>query len=381
MLFDDVLIHFSKSLMEKDNEDDILWELAKNCISKLGFVDCVVCMVNRTNNTLIQKAAFGPKNPRDRVVFKPMIVKLGEGITGHVALSGNPELINDTSKDPRYLVDDAVRLSKICVPLRYESETIGVIDCEHPERNFFTPNHLKMLSVIASICTIKIKSVRSTQRLLQEQRQLLKIKEEVVDLRLKTLHSQLHPHFVFNVINAIQSNVANADKLTALDQLSTFSKLLRFHLKYLGLEVVPLSEEIKMLHCYLKLQQFRYENAFRYELVLVEKAGEATIPTSILLTLFENLIEYSMSQQHTNSHFTIRFTVKEHEVGLDVDLKGDFGHAVMDYTPEYRKQQMKWEHQIELLNDAKAYNIKKEVVFPKNQPGIGNIRLSLPNLA
>ncbi|MEL6484059.1 MAG: histidine kinase, partial [Bacteroidota bacterium] len=322
MLFDDILIHFSKSLMEKDNEEDILWELAKNCISKLGFVDCVVCSVNPSDNTLIQKAAFGPKNPRDRVVFKPMVVKLGEGITGHVALSGNPELINDTSKDPRYLVDDAMRLSKICVPLRYESETIGVIDCEHPERNFFTPQHLKMLSVIASICTIKIKSVRATQKLLDEQRQLLKIKEEVVDLKLKALNSQLHPHFVFNVINAIQSNVANADKLTALDQLSTFSKLLRFHLKHLELEVVPLSEEIKMLHCYLKLQQYRYADAFQYELVLDGNAGEATIPASLLLTLFENLIEYSMYRQHTNSHFTINFTIEADEIILGVDLKG-----------------------------------------------------------
>ncbi|MEM8763526.1 MAG: histidine kinase [Bacteroidota bacterium] len=366
--------------MEKENEEDILWELAKNCISKLGFVDCVVCIVNEPDNTLIQKAAFGPKNPHDRVVFKPMVVKLGEGITGHVALSGNPELINDTSKDPRYLVDDAVRLSKICVPLRHEFEIIGVIDCEHPERNFFTPQHLKMLSVIASICTIKIKSVRSTQKLLNEQRQLLKIKEELVDLKLKSLNSQLHPHFVFNVINAIQSNVANADKLTALDQLSTFSKLLRFHLKYLELEVVPLSEEIKMLRCYLKLQQFRYVDAFRYKLVLHGDTEYATIPAFILLTLFENLIEYAMYRQHTNSHFTINFTIEAQEVVLNVDVKGDFGQTVLDYTPEYRKQQTKWEHQIELLNEAKAYNIKKEVSFPKDQPGMGSIRLSLPNL-
>jgi len=381
MLFDDILIHFSKALMEKNNEEDILWELAKNCISKLGFVDCVVCMVNRNDNTLIQKAAFGPKNPRDRVVSKPMVVKLGEGITGHVVLSGNPELINDTSKDPRYMVDDAVRLSKICVPLRYESEIIGVIDCEHPEPNFFTPQHLKMLSVIASICTIKIKSVRSTQKLLDEQRQLLKIREEVADLKLKALSSQLHPHFVFNIINAIQSNVANEDKLTALDQLSTFSKLLRFHLKSLELEMVPLSQEIQMLRCYLKLQQFRYADAFQYELVLDENFEEATIPASILLTLFENLVEYAMYRQHTNSHFTICFTVQTNAVILDVDVKGDVGQALLDYTPEYRKQQMKWEHQIELLNEAKGYNIKKEVIFLKTQPASGNICLSIPNLA
>ena len=35
--FEDVLIYFSKSLLGKGSEEDILWDMAKNCISKLGF--------------------------------------------------------------------------------------------------------------------------------------------------------------------------------------------------------------------------------------------------------------------------------------------------------------------------------------------------------
>ena len=88
-----------------------------------------------------------------------------------------------------------------------------------------------------------------------------------------------------------------------------------------------------------------------------------------------------MYRQHANSHFTICYTVQTNAVILDVDVKGDVGQALLDYTPEYRKQQMKWEHQIELLNEAKGYNIKKEVIFLKTQPASGNICLSIPNLA
>lgn len=48
-LFEDVLIYFSKSLLGKENEEEILWDLAKNCISKLGFVDCVIYLIDNNN--------------------------------------------------------------------------------------------------------------------------------------------------------------------------------------------------------------------------------------------------------------------------------------------------------------------------------------------
>lgn len=380
IVFEDILIHFSKSLIGKDNEEDVLWELVENCISQLGFVDCSVYMVDETRTKLMQKAASGEKNARDRGAFKPVVLKLGDGIIGHVALSGNPEVINDTSKDARYVVDDVPRLSKICVPFRYESEILGVIDCEHPERNFFTAHHLKMLSVIASICAVKIKSLHSTQNLLLQQHELLKIREEVVDLKLKALNSQLHPHFVFNVINAIQSHVTNSEKKEALDQLSTFSKLLRFHLKYLEYEIVPLFEEIEMLDCYLSLQQFRYSQAFQYRLKLTGDTNHAVVPASILLTLFENLIEYSIYRQHVDASFLIHFNCHPQEITVQINLENEAVGAVSDYTPEYRKEQMKWESQIKLLNEVKGYNIKKEVLFSEDQRGTGSIRLSLPNL-
>tara|TARA_B100000949_G_scaffold165217_1_gene145728 strand:- start:1889 stop:2050 length:162 start_codon:yes stop_codon:yes gene_type:complete len=47
--------------MGKENGEDILWDLAKNYISKLGFVDCVIYLVDQPKQVLVQKAAYGPK--------------------------------------------------------------------------------------------------------------------------------------------------------------------------------------------------------------------------------------------------------------------------------------------------------------------------------
>lgn len=164
--------YFATSLLEQHTEDDILWDLAKNCISQFGFVDCVVYLLDPEREVLVQKAALGAKSPAGRVIVNPIALPLGKGIVGSVAASGKAELIGDTSRDPRYVVDDQQRLSEITVPIIADGTVIGVIDSEHPQRNFFTPEHLKMLTAIASLCANKLVRARAELKLRESHRNL-----------------------------------------------------------------------------------------------------------------------------------------------------------------------------------------------------------------
>lgn len=380
--FEDILIYFSKSLMGKENEEDILWDLAKNCISKLGFVDCVIYLVDQNRQLLVQKAAYGPKNPKDKALHNPVSISMGEGITGNVAKTRRAALIPDTSKDPRYIEDDANRLSEICVPIVHENHLYGVIDCEHPEKCYFNERHLKMLSAIASICAIKIKSVRAGQEVLKKQEKLLKIREEMLELKVLALNSQLNPHFLFNSLNAIQYFVTSEKKKLALEYLSTFSRLIRFYLRQLGNDTVSLYNEIDMLHWYLKLQKLRYDDSFDY-VIAMEKSSEtlqeAIIPSFVTHTLFENIIERSMFNQKKGQHFKISFRSTNSEVVLVIQYQ-EFD-SKNTTPPEYRARILKWQDQIKLLNTAKGYNIKNESKIHKiGERWIGNITLTLPNL-
>jgi putative methionine-R-sulfoxide reductase with GAF domain len=383
--FENILIYFSKSLMGKVNEEDILWDLAKNCIAKLGFVDCVVYLVDHKNNLLVQKAAYGPKNPKDRKLYNPVEINIGDGITGYVALSGQAEIINDTSKDVRYIEDDALRLSEICVPIVYEDTIYGVIDCEHPQANFFTAHHLKMLSAIASICAIKIKSVRDNLALMAEKDRLLEIKEEMLELKLKTLNSQLNPHFVFNALNSIQYYITTEKKKLALEYLSTFSKLVRFYLNQLEQDTVSLKEEIEMLNAFLKLQKLRYDDSFDYDISISKGEGqveEAIVPSLVIQTFFENLIEDAMGNQQKSQYFMISFVVSEASVTMEVQHKSPNMDPFMENHPEHRESILQWEDQINLLNSIKNYSIVYTITNAPDQKGhLRNITLKLPNLA
>ena len=111
------------------------WDIARNCISKLGFVDCIVYILDE-EKSVSSKSSLWSKNPVQREILNPIEISLGKGIVGSVAQSGVAEIIRDTSVDQRYIVDDMRRLSEISVPMVNDGTVFGIIDSEHPEKNF-----------------------------------------------------------------------------------------------------------------------------------------------------------------------------------------------------------------------------------------------------
>lgn len=161
-----IISYFATSLYGKNTVEEILWDVAKNCISQLGFHDCVIYLLNEGTQKLEQKAAFGPKNPEAFQISHLITIPVGEGIVGSVARSGVAEMIGDTSKDPRYIVDDRPRLSELTVPIMYQNKVIGVIDSEHPDRDFFTDTHRRILITIAALCSNKmIKAIAEEEKI------------------------------------------------------------------------------------------------------------------------------------------------------------------------------------------------------------------------
>ncbi len=151
-----VINTFARLLIEAETVEEIVWSLAKNAIGELGYVDCVIYLFDEQRQVLVQKAAHGPKNPVDLTILNPIEIKVGQGIAGYVAATGIGEIVGDTSKDARYIADDDTRLSEIAVPIIHNKKVIGVIDSEHPDKNFYPPDDLQILTTIASMTATKL---------------------------------------------------------------------------------------------------------------------------------------------------------------------------------------------------------------------------------
>ncbi|MDO6516010.1 helix-turn-helix domain-containing protein [Zobellia uliginosa] len=189
---------FSTSLSSKETIDEILWDITRNVIHRLGFIDCVIYTYDNETCLLTQHAAYGVKNPFDKRIHNQIKLELGEGIVGSVAMSKSAEIINDTSKDPRYIVDDASRLSEICVPIIINDTLFGIIDSEHPQKAFFTEKHLHLLNIIAALCAQRIKALHlKTKKNFTKANQYFKKLEEL--MRFKKLYR--NPNLSLNSVS------------------------------------------------------------------------------------------------------------------------------------------------------------------------------------
>jgi putative methionine-R-sulfoxide reductase with GAF domain len=383
---EELLIYFSTSINHLNTEEEIAWDLVKNCIARLNFADCVIYVVDPERRVLVQKAAHGPKNPRDFDIMKPMDIPLGSGICGSVGLTGVAEIIPDTNKDPRYIVDDERRLSEIAVPIIVDGEVMGVIDCEHPGKNFFTHQHLQLLQAIASFYGIRISKLRSERREERERNKLLAAEKGMAKMRLQMLNTQLGPHFLFNSLNAIQHFIITDDKKPALNYLSLFSKLIRHFLNNIDKESTSVAEETEMLHLYLQLQQLRYSSRFQYYVSISpnELAATTFIPPLLIQSLVENFLEMMIVQNRGRSEISIQFTIVRDSVTFETTIKVVEDGQFTNHIPEYRNGLAQWSDHVDTYNRIKKYNITYSIedgVLQDGKLASKKVTLSLPNIA
>jgi two-component system LytT family sensor kinase len=115
--------------------------------------------------------------------------------------------------------------------------------------------------------------------------------------QLQVLKMQLHPHFLFNTLNAITALVRGQNNKAAVKMLVGLSDLLRYTLQSADQQEVPLSEEIEFLKLYLDLQQMRFSDRLEVEMHIDPNSLEINVPNLILQPLVENSIRHGLSQQ------------------------------------------------------------------------------------
>lgn len=309
--------YFANSGHEHGSTDDILWDITRNCISRLGFEDCVIYMLDEERQLLVQRAAYGTKSPKKFEIINPIEIPLGKGITGCVAEKGIAEIVNDTSKDSRYLVDDEVRLSELVVPIIHNEKIIGIIDSENRKKNFFTKKHLETLQTIASICAAKISVTMAVERMQMAIRQAEEVNNKMTETKFINLRLQMNPHFLFNSLNSIQHLIVSQQANEAYKYLSVFSGFLRSVLQYADKTFITLDDELKMLNMYIRLESLGFDSTFKYEVTVDDSLDteDILIPPLMVQPLIENAIWHGLLHKEGEKYFSVSF-INNHDDNL-----------------------------------------------------------------
>jgi LytS/YehU family sensor histidine kinase len=143
----------------------------------------------------------------------------------------------------------------------------------------------------------------------------LKLEALVKELELKTIKSQLNPHFIFNALNSIRALI-DENPLRARNAITELSNILRSSMQTDKSETVSLEKELGIVKDYLALEHIRFEDRLKIEYQIDEETLDCPVPPMMLQTLVENAIKHGIGKQEKGGMVKVisDFKGKYHEL-------------------------------------------------------------------
>ena len=131
-------------------------------------------------------------------------------------------------------------------------------------------------------------------KLLAEREQIYAERLARRDTELSMLRSQSNPHFLFNTLNLITSEISR-DPAKAREIVFDLSDLLRSSIKLAKRSSVTIAEEFELSKLYLQLQQQRFTDRLSFTVSISPDAVDALIPPLLVQPAIENAIKHAVS--------------------------------------------------------------------------------------
>jgi len=142
-------------------------------------------------------------------------------------------------------------------------------------------------------------------------------------LLLKSLRTQMNPHFIFNALNSVNQFIAKNDERAANKFLAEFSKLMRLVLDSSQEDFITLAQEQKLLSLYLKLEHYRFRDKFQYEFHIDEEIAleNIEIPPMLIQPYIENAIWHGLRYKEEMGN--LRVAIRQVTNTIEVEITDD----------------------------------------------------------
>ncbi len=150
-----------------------------------------------------------------------------------------------------------------------------------------------------------IHALASYKKLRDREVDASRLEAQLALAHLEVLKTQLHPHFLFNTLNAI-SSLMHRDVDAADRMISMLSDLLRLSLDNDSRHQVSLREELEFLDRYLAIEKIRFRDRLDVDIQVEDSCWDAMVPRLILQPLVENSIRHGIALRSAAGKVTIR---------------------------------------------------------------------------
>lgn len=165
---------------------------------------------------------------------------------------------------------------------------------------------------------------RYRERYLSAELRMQRLERSFSEARLNALRMQLDPHFLFNALNTISSQLGRDPKL-ARQMIEHLGDLLRLSLDPARRQTIPLADELAFLDHYLAIQKIRFGDKLNVVITVAAGVERALVPSMFVQPLVENAIRHGLSPRAAGGMVAITaarvgervvVTVRDDGVGL-----------------------------------------------------------------
>ncbi|HTD63051.1 MAG TPA: histidine kinase, partial [Gemmatimonadaceae bacterium] len=145
---------------------------------------------------------------------------------------------------------------------------------------------------------------------------------ELAQAQLSALRAQLHPHFLFNALNAAVGLVRAREPEEGVRVLTDLSELLRHLLQDTTSQEIPLRDELALLYRYLAIERARFGERLTTSVDAVDGVGNALVPSMVLQPLVENAVRHGVARREAPVHVRIEAFAESNRLHLRVTDDG-----------------------------------------------------------
>lgn len=135
------------------------------------------------------------------------------------------------------------------------------------------------------------------------------------ETELNMLRSQSNPHFLFNTLNLITSEISS-DPENAREIVFDFADLLRSNINMAQQSFATVSDELKLVSLYLTLQQKRFKDRITFDIKQDENTGQLKIPALLLQPVVENTVKYAVAPYAIPCHISIESRITDGKLNI-----------------------------------------------------------------
>lgn len=143
-------------------------------------------------------------------------------------------------------------------------------------------------------------------------------------IALRSLRSQMNPHFIFNALNSVNLYISQKDERTANKYLTDFSRLMRSVLEQSQKDFISLQQELDMISLYLRLEHDRFKDKFNYSLEIDDELDVENImlPPMLIQPYIENAIWHGLRYKEEIGELKVKYTLNSHKIVVSIEDNG-----------------------------------------------------------